>query len=204
MTITWKSVYKKPKNQRQRNREVNLNHSTLNQVSPRRIWKFKNDTYRAYTAVLDIVQTRHWFGHCVVRDPSNSHSDLHEILSVHHVKRFRINVLVQSQVCQAEWIHPNDIDEGCHLNVAKMLFPMKDADLHRNLVWTELRDVCLEQGVCYFGIPKRIWVASEGSWMSEAAARSSARNVSCWNRFQGKLIGRLVSWRRLFEDSRPR
>ena len=53
------------------------------------------------------------------------------------------------QIDQAEWSHPSDnlkfkfsviIDEGCHLKVAKMLFPVTNNDLHRNLVWTELRD----------------------------------------------------------------
>ena len=83
------------------------------------------------------------------------------------------------QIDQAEWSHTSDnlkhkfsviIDEGCHLKVAKMLFPMTNNDLHRNPVWTELRDFYLEQWVCYFGKPKRVRVASEGSWMSEAAA----------------------------------
>ena len=53
------------------------------------------------------------------------------------------------QIDQAEWSHPSDnlkykfsviIDEGCHLKVAKMLFPMTNNDLHRNPVWTDLRD----------------------------------------------------------------
>ena len=47
---------------------------------------------------------------------------------------------------------------------------MRDADLHRNPIWTELRDLYLEQWVCYFGKPKRVRVDSEGSWMSGAAA----------------------------------
>ena len=47
---------------------------------------------------------------------------------------------------------------------------MKDTDLHRNPVWTELRDFLLEQWVCYFGKLKRIRVDSDGSLMSEAAA----------------------------------
>ena len=51
-----------------------------------------------------------------------------------------------------------------------MLFPMRDADLHRNPTWTELRNFCLEQWVCYFGKPKKVRVDSEGSWMSEVAA----------------------------------
>ena len=79
-------------------KEVNLNHSTLNQMSPRRCWNFRNTAHRAYTAVADIVPTRHWFGHCVVKEPSHSSSDLHEILYVHHFKKFRVNVLIQSQV----------------------------------------------------------------------------------------------------------
>ena len=54
--------------------------------------------------------------------------------------------------------------------MAKMLFLMKDSDLHRNPVWTELRDFNLEHWVYYFGQPKRVWVDCEGSWMSEAAA----------------------------------
>ena len=83
------------------------------------------------------------------------------------------------QIDQAEWIHPSDnlkhkfsviIDEGCHLKVAKMPFPMRDADLHRNPAETELRDFYLEQWVCCFGKPKRVRVDSEGSWMSEVAA----------------------------------
>ena len=41
----------------------------------------------------------HWFAHCVVKEPSHASSDLHEILSVRHVKKFRVNVLIQSQVC---------------------------------------------------------------------------------------------------------
>ena len=56
------------------------------------------------------------------------------------------------------------------MKVAKTLFPMRDADLHRNPIWTELRDFYLEQWVCYFGEPKKVRVDSEGSWMSEAAA----------------------------------
>ena len=47
---------------------------------------------------------------------------------------------------------------------------MSNTDLHRNPVWTELRDFYLEQWVCYFGKPKRVRRDSEGSWMSEAAA----------------------------------
>ena len=49
------------------------------------------------------------------------------------------------QIDQAQWSHLTQslkhrfcvlIDEGCHLKVAKILFSMKDTDLHRNLAWT--------------------------------------------------------------------
>ena len=83
------------------------------------------------------------------------------------------------QIDQAERSHPSDnlkykfsviIDEGCHLKVAKMLFPMTNNDLHRNPVWTELRDFYLEQWVFYFGKPKRVRAAvffGKGSVMLE-------------------------------------
>ena len=60
------------------------------------------------------------------------------------------------QIDQAEWSHLTESlknkfsvmnDEGCHVKVAKMLFTMKDTDLHRSLVWTELCDFYLEQWV---------------------------------------------------------
>ena len=67
------------------------------------------------------------------------------------------------QIDQAEWSHPADglkhkfsviADEGWHLKVAKMLFPMIDTDLHCNPVWTEPREFYLEQRACYFGKPQ--------------------------------------------------
>ena len=62
------------------------------------------------------------------------------------------------------------------MKVARMLFPMKDTDLHRNPVWIELRDFYLEQWVCYFG-NQRVRVVNEGSWMSEAAATFSGKET---------------------------
>ena len=79
---------------------------------------------------------------------------------------------------------------GCHLKVAKMLFPMKDTDLLRNPFWTELRVFLLEQWRVLLENRKRVRVDSEGSWMKRQQP-SSAKKVSCWNRFADKLIGRL-------------
>ena len=56
-----------------------------------------------------------------------------------------------------------------------MLLPMRDADLHRNPIWTEPREFYLEQWVCYFGKPKRVRVDSEGYWMSEAVSVFSGK-----------------------------
>ena len=47
---------------------------------------------------MDIVQTRHWFERCVGKEPSHSSSDSHEIVAVHLVQKFRVNVLTQWQV----------------------------------------------------------------------------------------------------------
>ena len=47
------------------------------------------------------------------------------------------------------------------MKVGKMHFPMKDTDLHRNLVWTELRDFYLEQLV--WRGQRRIWDVRSGN-----------------------------------------
>ena len=66
------------------------------------------------------------------------------------------------QIDQAEWIHTSDnlkhkfsviIDEGLSFEGCQDAYPMRDADLHRNPIRTELRDFYLEQWVCYFGKP---------------------------------------------------
>ena len=61
-------------------REVILNHSTLNQKSPRKSWNSGHDTHRAYTAAGDIARTSHWPERCVGREPNHSFSDLHETI----------------------------------------------------------------------------------------------------------------------------
>ena len=118
------------------------------------------------------------------------------------------------QIDQVEWIHPTHsskhkfsviVDEGCHLKVAEMLFPMKDTVLHRNHVWTELYDFYLEQWVCYFGNPTRVRVDSEGCWMSEAAAAFFGKESVLLEpiRFPNKRTGRQDLWRRQCVVSRP-
>ena len=169
MTIRWKTVIKISKSQLQRNREIILNHTAQKQKYQRKSWNYQHDTYRVYTAVVDTVQTKHWSERYVGREPNHSLSDLHVILSVHLVKKDEINVVIQSQawkpflpsdkafrLIKQSGVTPDNlkykfsviIDEGCHLKVAKMLFPMTNNDLHPNPVWTELRDFYLEQWVC--------------------------------------------------------
>ena len=103
------------------------------------------------------------------------------------------------QIDQGEWSHPTEsfkhhfsviIDERCHLKVAKMLFPMKDADLHRNAVWTELRDHYLEQWVCYLGKPFKNVQTAKDLGCQKRQQPSLAGKVSCSNRFQDQLNGR--------------
>ena len=81
-----------------KNREVILSRSRQSQMSPRKSWHFSNDTCSACIAAADSVPTRHWFALCGGKEPCHSSSDLHEILSVHHVEKFEINVLTQWQV----------------------------------------------------------------------------------------------------------
>ena len=82
---------------------------------------------------------------------------------------------------------------------------MKDTDLHRNPVWTELRDFYLEQWVCFFGNPKRIRQDIEGSWMSEAAASFFGKESVLWEPIPGQTHWQtgLVE-EAIFEDSRSR
>ena len=116
---------------------------------------------------MDIGQTKPWSERYVVREPNHLFSDLHATLSVHHVRKSQTNVRTQSQVWKpflpsgkAFWSHSSDnlkhkfsviMDECSRLKVPKMLFPMRDADLHRNPIGTERLDFYLEQWVCYFG-----------------------------------------------------
>ena len=110
---------------------------------------------------MDIVQTRHWFGHCVAREPlilrlardfvCPSCQEIQNqrpppIASLAAIPPKWQNI----QIEQAEWIHPTDslkhkfsvsIGEGCHLKVAK-----QDTDLHWNPVRTELRDSTWNNG----------------------------------------------------------
>ena len=62
------------------------------------------------------------------------------------------------QIDLAERSHPTDslkhqcsviTDEGCPLEAAKSLFPLKDTDLQRNPVLTERRDFNVKQWVCH-------------------------------------------------------
>ena len=68
------------------------------------------------------------------------------------------------QIDQAEWSHPLDnlkhkvsviIDEGCHLKVAMMLLTMREADLHRNPIWTELRTSIWNNGCAILEIRRK-------------------------------------------------
>ena len=185
----WDQDIKEPATKKQRN--LPESHRTEAEVSKKEL--------ELLTRHLQSIHSS--CGHCsnetlseryVGREPNHSSSNLHVILSVHHVKKYKINVLIQSQawkpflpsgkafrLIKQSGVTPQTtlntsfsviIDEGCHLKVAKMLFPMTNNDLHQNPVWTELRDFYLEQWVCCFGRPKRVRVDSEGSWMSEAAA----------------------------------
>ena len=95
-------------------------------------------TYKAYTVAADIVQTGHWCGRCGGKERSHSSSDLNEIVSVHCVKKFRINVLTHSPVWRplllcgrpSTLIKPSGFsvtsDEGCHLECGQDVFPMRD------------------------------------------------------------------------------
>ena len=98
------------------------------------------------------------------------------------------------RIDQADRSHPSDnfkhkfsviVDEGCHLKVATMLFPMRDADLHRTPIWTELRDFYLDDGCVILENPNRVRVDSEGSGCQKLQQCSLARKVFCWSRFQG-------------------
>ena len=117
------------------------------------------------------------------------------------------------QIDQAEWIHPSDnlehnfsviIDEGCHVKVAKTLFPMRDADLHRNPIWTELRTSIWNNGCAILENRRKYGSTAKVPGCQKLQQCSLARKVFCWSRFQGKLIGRPVSWKRQFVDWRPR
>ena len=58
----------------------------------------KKDLDFLNTAVVDIVHTRHWLERHIGREPSHSFSDMHETVSVHDVKKFRVDDLIQSQI----------------------------------------------------------------------------------------------------------
>ena len=81
-----------------------------------------------------------------------------------------------------------------------MLFPMRDADLHRNPIWTEPRDFYLEQWVCYFGKPKReCGSTAKVPGCQKLQQCSWARKVFCWSRIQASSLadqsrGRGNSW----------
>ena len=183
-------------------------------MSRRKSWNFLNDICNACAAAGVIVQPRHWYEHCDEREPSHSSSVLHEVLCALHVMRFTTDVLSpsrkfgghSSQVAEHTerpsreepphgWLDAYTssviVDEGCQLKVAKMLFPMKDTDLHCNPVWTELRDFYLEQWVCYFGTPQRVRVDSEGPWMPHAAAMFFGK---------GKCLAGTDSWTSTLAD----
>ena len=81
--------------------------SRKSQMSPRKSWKFGNDIGRACTAAVDTLHTRHWFWPCGKKKPNHSFSDLYEILSVHHVKKSRVNVFTKWQFSEA-LRHPTD------------------------------------------------------------------------------------------------
>ena len=93
------------------------------------------------------------------------------------------------QIDQAEKSHPTDrlvntcffviIDEGCHLKVAEMLFPMKDTDLHRNPVWTELRDFYLEQWACVYWRRQRRTLDLRSPAHASILPISTSRQSSC-------------------------
>ena len=185
MTITRKPGYKKPRNQPQRNREVNLNHSTLKpDVSKNDLELLKRHLQWAYSSCWTLFKrgTGSGIASCLKGAKPLILRLAQEILSVHHVKKVRINVLIESELWKpflpsgrtfrltirvdSPYRQPQNTSFLSSLMkfVVRMwprcFFLMKDTDLHRNLVWTELRDVYLEPWVCFCGKPKRTRVDS--------------------------------------------
>ena len=81
--------------QLRRNREVTRSPGRTRPKSQRNSWDCYNDICRASTAAADNVQMRHVYERGDVKEPRRSSFDPHEILSVHLINKFRINLLTQ-------------------------------------------------------------------------------------------------------------
>ena len=84
-----------PATKKQRNHPES--HRTDAEVSKKELELLTRHLQNIYIAIADTAQTKPWSERYVGKEPNHSSSNFHVILSVQHVKKYKINVLIQSQ-----------------------------------------------------------------------------------------------------------
>ena len=143
MTVRWNMLFAR---QPRRDRELTLSHSRQSQRSRRKSSNFFKMTPTEHTLQLRTLFKRDTGAGVATERSQATHRQSCTRFCLLHAERFRINVLTQLQVWRQilprgrtyRLIKPNGViptdslkhafsvilGEGCHLKVAKMLFPM--------------------------------------------------------------------------------